>query len=96
MILYYLMVITLLSIIFLTIYCACKHIELEHPMEIIVTRRINRLKILKCKKECKIQELKFYKNKYNMDKSTAKIQSLKLEILLIDGEILKLSNYGNG
>lgn len=94
MILYYLMVIVLLGIIFLTIHCACKHVELEHPMEIIIARRINRLKIMKCKRECKINELKFYKNKNNSDSVTTKIQALKLEMLLIDGEMLKLVNYG--
>ena len=81
-------------IIFLTIHCACKHVELEHPMEIIIARRINRLKIMKCKRECKINELKFYKNKNNSDSVTTKIQALKLEMLLIDGEMLKLVNYG--
>ena len=94
MILYYLMVIVLLGIIFLTIHCACKHVELEHPMEIIIARRINRLKIMKCKRECKINELKFYKNKNNSDSLSTKIQALKLEMLLIDGEMLKLVNYG--
>ena len=34
------MTLVLLAIIFTTIYCACKHIEIEHPMEIIVARII--------------------------------------------------------
>ena len=94
MILYYLMVIVLLGIIFLTIHFACKHIELEHPMEIIIARRINRLKIMKCKKECKIKELKFYKSKNDSDTTTTKLQALKLEMLLIDGEMARLASYG--
>lgn len=94
MILYYLMVVVLLGIIFLTIHFACKYVEIEHPMEIIIARRINRLKIMKCKKECKINELKFYKNKNNSDSITTKIQALKIEMLLIDGEMRKLVSYG--
>ena len=94
MILYYLMVVVLLGIIFLTIHFACKYVEIEHPMEIIIARRINRLKIMKCKKECKINELKFYKNKNNSDSITTKIQALKIEMLLIDGEMARLVSYG--
>ena len=94
MILYYLMVIVLLGIIFLTIHFACKYVEIEHPMEIIIARRINRLKITKCKIECKIKELKFYKSKNNSDSTTTKLQALKLEMLLIDGEMARLVDYG--
>lgn len=89
-----LMTLLLLGIIFVTIYCACKHIEVEHPMEIIVARRIERLKVLKTKKECKIDILKFYKNKNNSDYYTTKIQTLRLEIMIIEREMSKLINYG--
>lgn len=94
MILYYLMVIIMLGIIFLTIHFACKYVEIEHPMEIIVARRISKLEMDKSKKECKIKELRFYKNKDNTDRNKVKIDALKLEIILIEQEMLKLVNYG--
>ena len=94
MVLYYLMVIALLVIIFLTIHFACKYIEVEFPMDIMVARRISRLEMDRSKKQCKIKELKFYKNKDNTDRYKVKIDALKLEILLIEQEMLKLVNYG--
>jgi len=94
MVLYYLMVITLLGIIFLFVHFACKYVEIEHPMEIIIARRISRLEMDKSKKECKIKELRFYKNKDSKDRYKVKIDTLKLEIILIEQEMLKLVNYG--
>ena len=82
-------------VIGLVVYLSCKSVELEEPMEIIVARRICRLKSAKNKKECKIKELCFFKNKNNKESNNTKIQSLKIEILYIKHEIDKLKSYGN-
>ena len=94
MVLYYLMVLVMLGIIFLFVHFACKYVEIEHPMEVIIARRISRCEIDKSKKECKIKELKLYKNKDNTDRYKVKIEALKLEIILIEQEMLRLVNYG--
>ena len=94
MVLYYLMVLVMLGIIFLFVHFACKYVEIEHPMEVIIARRISRCEIEKSKKECKIKVLKLYKNKDNTDRYKVKIEALKLEIILIEQEMLKLSSYG--
>lgn len=86
--------ILMLTLIFLVIHFACKYVEVEHPMEIIIARRISRLQIMKSKKECKIKELKFYKNKNNKENTNLKINSLRLELFMIEQEMIKLLNYG--
>lgn len=86
--------IIMLTLIFLVIHFACKYVELEHPMEIIIARRISRLEVMKSKKECKIKELRFYRNKSNKERFNVKIDTLRLELLMIEQEMLKLLNYG--
>ena len=78
----------------LFMYAVSKRVELEEPMEIIVARRICKLKMAKNKKECKIKELNFMKNKRNVESNNIKIQALKIDIIYIKREIEKLKNYG--
>ena len=93
-ILSFVLIFILVGLTFFAMHLASKFTELEFPMDIIVARRICRLQNIKNKKECKIKELKFVKNKDNEDVVTRKVQSLRLEILIIEGEMLKLANYG--
>lgn len=71
-----------------------KRVELEEPMEIIVARRICNLRIEKNKKECKIKELEFVKNKHNRESHSVRIQALRIELIYIQREIEKLKSYG--
>lgn len=82
------------SFITLLLYVVSKKVELDEPMDIIVARRICKLKIAKNKKECKIKELNFMKNKRNLESNNTKIQALKIDIVYIQREIEKLKNYG--
>lgn len=86
--------ITLALLLALTMYVVSKRVELDEPMEIIVARRICRLRTIKNKKQCKIKELEFMRNKRNMENNNTKIQALKIDIFYIKREIEKLKNYG--
>lgn len=87
-------VVMILTLVFLILHFGCKYVELEHPMEIIIARRISRLQIIKSKKECKIKELKFSKSKRDRELINIKIDMLRLELLMIEREMTKLTNYG--
>ena len=86
--------ITLALLLALTMYVVSKRVELDEPMEIIVARRICRLRTIKNKKQCRIKELEFMRNKRNMENNNTKIQALKIDIFYIKREIDKLKNYG--
>jgi len=86
--------ITLALLLALSMYVVSKRVELDEPMEIIVARRICRLRTIKNKKHCKIKELEFMRNKRNMENNNTKIQALKIDIFYIKREIEKLKNYG--
>ena len=78
----------------LLIYVVSKRVELDEPMDIIVARRICKLRTMKNRKECKIKELEFDKNRKNAEYRNSKVQALKIEIFYIKREIEKLKNYG--
>lgn len=86
--------ITLALLLALSMYVVSKRVELDEPMEIIVARRICRLRTIKNKKQCRIKELEFMRNKRNMENNNTKIQALKIDIFYIKREIEKLKNYG--
>ena len=86
--------ITLALLLALSMYVVSKRVELDEPMEIIVARRICRLRTIKNKKQCRIKELEFMRNKRNMENNNTKIQALKIDIFHIKREIEKLKNYG--
>ena len=89
----YLIVFAMVGLILLFTYLICKDVELNEPMEILVARRINKLRIQRCKKVLKMKELQFYRNKNNAQSTDDKLKMLKYEMLYIDTNLKKLLEF---
>lgn len=83
------------GVIIALMYNACRCVELNEPMEIMLARRISKLEQLRSKKELKVKELSFFKSKDNSESTTNKLKVLKLEIMVINNKIDKFSKFSS-